>query len=229
MKKADKFVCVSDYLSQVYKLNGYDKKKMVTIYNFTPQIKPEEAKISKKEKISMKKYKYTILYAGKLSLGKGADLLINTAQEIIKKKKDILFIFAGTTLYPIKKMDSKQLLFLGQINYSQLLELMDRIDIVCVPSRWPEPLSRVAIEAFSLAKPVLASNVGGLKELVSQKNGWLFKPTAEDLKEKMNMVFKEKDKWLNKGVKGKEMINNLEEDQIEKLILVYKNLLSIKK
>jgi glycosyltransferase involved in cell wall biosynthesis len=40
------------------------------------------------------------------------------------------------------------------------------LDIVCVPSTEPEPFGLVAVEAMALGKPVLASRLGGLTEIV---------------------------------------------------------------
>jgi glycosyltransferase involved in cell wall biosynthesis len=50
-------------------------------------------------------------------------------------------------------------------------------DIVIVPSRLPESLGRVAIEAMSYGRPVLASDIGGLAEVVEHgRTGWLVAP-----------------------------------------------------
>jgi glycosyltransferase involved in cell wall biosynthesis len=50
-------------------------------------------------------------------------------------------------------------------------------DIVLVPSRRPESLGRVAIEAMAFGRPVVASRIGGLAEVVEdEKTGWLTPP-----------------------------------------------------
>ena len=41
-------------------------------------------------------------------------------------------------------------------------------DVVCVPSTRPEPLGLVALEAAAAAKCVVASNTGGLPEIVRE-------------------------------------------------------------
>lgn len=48
-------------------------------------------------------------------------------------------------------------------------------DVVIVPSDDPEPFGLVAIEAFSLGRPVIGSNGGGLAEIIDDsENGWLY-------------------------------------------------------
>lgn len=221
MKKADKLVCVSNFIKKVYKVNGFPKEKLITIYNLLPQKEIKEIELSRKLKDKMSQYKYIILYVGKLSLGKGAGLLINTAQEIIKKRKNVLFIFCGKIHYPIQKVKSKQLLFLGRVDQQLLFKIMKLVDFVCIPSIWPEPLSRVTLEAFSLAKPVLSSITGGQKEIVSKQNGWLFKPATKALTEKLNEVLDNKAEWHVKGEKGRELVIELEKKQLYKLISLY--------
>lgn len=50
-------------------------------------------------------------------------------------------------------------------------------DVVVVPSRLPELLGRVAIEAMAHGRPVLASSIGGLKEVVEDgRTGWFTPP-----------------------------------------------------
>jgi glycosyltransferase involved in cell wall biosynthesis len=50
-------------------------------------------------------------------------------------------------------------------------------DFVLVPSITPEPFGRVAIESFAAGRPVIASNAGGLKEIVTDgETGFLFVP-----------------------------------------------------
>lgn len=50
-------------------------------------------------------------------------------------------------------------------------------DVLIVPSKKPEPFGRIAIEAMSLGKPVIAANHGGLPEIIDHnRNGFLFKP-----------------------------------------------------
>lgn len=52
-----------------------------------------------------------------------------------------------------------------------------RVDVLVLPSIWPEPLPRTALEAYAAGVPVLSSRAGGTPDLVGHDNAdWLFPP-----------------------------------------------------
>lgn len=68
--------------------------------------------------------------------------------------------------------------YLPRVSDKQLVRLYGRARAVVVPSLWPENCSMVILEAMGCGTPVIASNLGGNRELVRPgKNGWLFDPS----------------------------------------------------
>ena len=61
---------------------------------------------------------------------------------------------------------SKAVRFAGWVDPEKIPELMNKASIVVMPSRWQEPFGLVALEAALMARPVVASHVGGLPEVV---------------------------------------------------------------
>jgi len=60
---------------------------------------------------------------------------------------------------------------------SDVRAVIDGVHVVIVPSTRPDPLPTIAIEATAAGRPVIASNSGGLPEIVSdQVTGWLVHP-----------------------------------------------------
>ena len=71
----------------------------------------------------------------------------------------------------------------GAIPHSAVPEALASIDVLVVPSIWPENSPLVIGEAFLAGVPVIASRIGGIPELVADgRNGLLFEPgNAADL------------------------------------------------
>lgn len=70
-------------------------------------------------------------------------------------------------------------------------------DIVVVPSRLPESLGRVAIEAMSYGRPPLASAIGGLAEVVLDgQTGWLVEPASvAALAQALTRIIEQPEEW----------------------------------
>lgn len=65
--------------------------------------------------------------------------------------------------------------FIGWISPDQVLDLINTVTAVIIPSRWEEPFGLVALEAAQMARPVIAARVGALPEIVvGGQTGLLF-------------------------------------------------------
>jgi glycosyltransferase involved in cell wall biosynthesis len=105
-----------------------------------------------------------VLYAGKASLGKGIHVLLEAAGAIRAAVPDSRLVIAGKGDPPGPPRPGVQ--WLGSLAQSDLFALYRAADVVVVPSIWPEPLSRVLLEAMHLGRPVVATAVGGTPEAV---------------------------------------------------------------
>ena len=56
--------------------------------------------------------------------------------------------------------------FLGWVPPEAVYDLIGQSTVILVPSRWREPFGLVAVEAALMARPVIATHVGGLAEVV---------------------------------------------------------------
>lgn len=66
--------------------------------------------------------------------------------------------------------------FLGNVTADRVRDRMDRARVVAQPSLWEEPFGRTVIEAHARARPVVASDTGGLRETVTDGTGTLVPP-----------------------------------------------------
>jgi len=105
-----------------------------------------------------------VLYAGKLSLGKGATVFLESLDGVRTAVPGVRFVMAGKG--EVRVPSSPDLHVLGSIPQERLFALYRAADVIVVPSMWPEPLSRVLLEAMRFGRPVVATAVGGTPEVV---------------------------------------------------------------
>jgi glycosyltransferase involved in cell wall biosynthesis len=117
------------------------------------------------------------LYAGKVSLGKGAPVFFDALPAIRAAVPGVRFVFAGKgELAPPASADVHAL---GTVPHADLFALYRAAVVVVVPSVWPEPLSRVLLEAMHVGRPVVATAVGGTPEVVEDGVTGLLVPKGD--------------------------------------------------
>ena len=91
------------------------------------------------------------------------------------------------------------------IDYKDLASFYQKSDICVIPSLWPEPFGITAIEAMACGKPVIASRIGGLKDIVSHgETGFLVEPgNYKELAEKIKILITDKKLREEMGRKGR--------------------------
>ncbi|MHA1386530.1 MAG: glycosyltransferase, partial [Candidatus Helarchaeota archaeon] len=102
--------------------------------------------------------------------------------------------------------------------------------IVCIPSVWPEPLSRVTFEAMSLGKPVISSNVGGQAEAIEDgKTGLLVPPNnVNKLADAILKLINNEELRTSLGLEGEKIVKNKFnlDISVKKHIELYKKVIS---
>jgi len=150
--------------------NGYDPKR------FFPEPMTKE-KVQELFDITLQKR--FVLFVGKLAHFKGVDVLIEAARYYESERpNEIVTIIAGDGEqgHQLKKQaeehNFKGLHFMGHLDISQLRGLYSTADVCVVPSR-REPFGLVAVEALACGSPVIATNQGGLPDIINDKVGGL--------------------------------------------------------
>ena len=75
---------------------------------------------------------------------------------------------------------------------------MQESKFVVVPSEWYDNSPLVIYESFSMGKPVIATRLGGMPELIDDNiNGYLFSPgDINQLTEKIRILWDNSDRWV---------------------------------
>ena len=142
--------------------------------------------------------KLNLLYAGRLSEEKGVDTAIKALEKLVfgQNKQDISLsvVGSGSVDYVayLRHLVTQAGLndyvsFFGRVPAEEMPQLLQKFDVLLVPSTWPEPFARIVLEAMISALVVVATPTGGTTEiLINGENGLLFAPDdAEDLAQKI--------------------------------------------
>jgi glycosyltransferase involved in cell wall biosynthesis len=167
-------VVLSQKQKEIFINNGFNKVKVIG----NPIDFPNTIRITNKQNI--------IIFAGRLTPGKGVDLLIKILPKFFSNFPSYKFIFAGEGFYKneLTKLSfkEKRIKVLGQVDHKKLLRILIKAKAVIAPSIWPEPFGRIVLEAISRGTPVVVSNRGGLPEIVKDKRwGFVVFPTTNNL------------------------------------------------
>jgi glycosyltransferase involved in cell wall biosynthesis len=125
-----------------------------------------------------------ILYVGRLEYRKGVHVLLRAIPSILKKFPQVKFIFIGSDcgmkdylLGKIAGYGIKDFIeFIDQISRRDLISYYQQSTLCVVPSLW-ENHPYVILEAMACGKPVIATDVGGIPEIIKDRiNGILVPP-----------------------------------------------------
>ncbi|MBQ1783109.1 MAG: glycosyltransferase family 4 protein [Gammaproteobacteria bacterium] len=107
-------------------------------------------------------------YIGRLAPAKGLDMLIDAMAMLVERacRVELYIAGEGDDAYVAQLHAKSASLPIRFIGHQQPAAFFKEIDIAVVPSIWNEPLGRVVIEAMANGKPVVATPVGGIPELI---------------------------------------------------------------
>ena len=205
-----------------------DKKKLLVIFRginvdyYEPSTKLENDEKKLLKNWEIEKDKKIILLPGRLTSWKGQELFIE-AVNLVNIELGYEAFYAvilgsdqGRDLYK-KKLNrlSEQYRMVNQlkfIDHCNDMALAYKVsDIIVSSSIEPEAFGRVAVEAQSMEKPIIASNIGGSNEtIIDNKTGFLFNSgNAKSLSEKILIVLNLNDTSLKSiGIEGRKNIIN---------------------
>ena len=122
-----------------------------------------------------------LLFLGRFDPQKGLDLLLKAWADRRLENLHLWIIGDATMPGAARVSELPNVHLLGWIPNNQIDAYIKSVDAVIMPSRW-EAFGLVALEAMRNGKPVLASRVGGLQELIIEgANGLFIDPLDSDV------------------------------------------------
>ena len=226
---------IFSHVKENYSKNLSASKKLMVIFrginvdyfDSSTKIESDEKKLLKKWGIE--KDKKILLLPGRLTTWKGQEVFIE-AVNLVNLQLGYEAFYAvilgsdqGRELYKKKLIRlSEQYRMTSQIRFidhCKDMALAYKVsDIVVSASIEPEAFGRVSVEAQSMEKPIIASNIGGSNEtIVDEKTGFLFDSgSAKSLSQKILKVLTMDEKSLKSiGIEGRK--NIIQKFNVEKM------------
>jgi glycosyltransferase involved in cell wall biosynthesis len=175
----------------------------------------------------------TITYLGRVAPNKGHEYFVEALGHLSDEVRGVMVggipDEAARTLRDQAERAgcADRLELLGWASRDEVLELFDRTSVFVFPSLWPETLGIVGIEALSRGVPVVASDVGGVREwLEDGENGFVVSPKdAQAIAASLQRLLENEERLLAFGRRG---INTVRErflptSHVDQLISLYES------
>lgn len=160
--------------------------------------------------------KKIILYSGHLYSWKGADVLLEAA--LASGNADKLFVFVGGLESDVLRFRSRagfreNILILGHQEYKNIPYYLGAADVLVLPNTAKEHISLKEtspiklFEYMAAGRPIIASDLPSIREVVSEKEVVFFRPDdAGDLAAKITMVLSDYDTYLKMAEEAKKIV-----------------------
>lgn len=163
LNSADIILSISQHdLNYAVEVFNIDKNKIIIVPNGvdTKVFFPRRHLKSKTERL---------IYVGDLELWKGLSYLIGALKKLANdnRKVSLTIVGDGDSREKLERLaQGLPIEFLGQQPHARIPHLLRNSSVFVIPSLW-EGIPTVALEAMASGIPVIATDVGGIREIVS--------------------------------------------------------------
>lgn len=236
LRSADRIITVSNATKR-YVLNlGADQRRLSVLHNGVDvdRFKPNEVlRREKRRKLGIPPDATVVLTVRRLVYKNGIDTLIESARTLLQQNPNMVFIAVGTgpdkdaVQVRIQQLGiTDRFKLAGFVPDADLPSFYNASDLFVLPSKSGEGLPLVALEAMACGLPVIATDVGGIREIVPEAYGEFVPADSPDamaeailelsrcdlpsLKQKLRVMVEEKFSW---------------EKNVERLAQIYEQLI----
>ncbi len=198
--KSDKLIACSNYIKE-HLINNYkiDERRINVIHNAvdSKEFVPTKTKVALINELNIPADKFIIGYFGRLDFKeKGIDVLLEAFLNLSKANKNIFMLLVGNGVDENKIIEfvtQNELNVKVKISQEDIFNYYQLLDVFVLPSKI-ETFGIVIIEAGMMKKTVIASNIDGIPELISNgENGLLFESgNVEELKTQITRIYNDR-------------------------------------
>ena len=217
-RKVDAIICPSSFMEKMLSENSELKGRTMVLRNFVPETSDS---VIDNDVIAKLPDKY-VLYFGRFDVEKGIDSLIEACKEL----PEVSFVFAGSGARKDEINKLENVYMPGFLNGSTMEQVIRRAEFTVYPSIWYENCPFSVMESQIYGTPVVASEIGGIPELVDSSTGVMFKAgDTDELTKTINELWNTPEKvdamrkacpiWVEKSYLSVK-------DYCEKLLMIYR-------
>ena len=132
-----------------------------------------------------------LLFVGKFEENKGVRLLLDVLRQA-RPALPTLAVGDGSLLGELDAAvaEGLKLQVVGWQENAEVLRLMHQAEALLFPSLWPEPLSRVLLEAQGVGALTVAINTGGTADIIQSGHNGLLASSATEMAEQLTTILK---------------------------------------
>ncbi len=188
LERADAIISPSAYLADVFVQHGLPRERILVSDNgidlsWRPLVR-------RRSRATLR-----VGYIGTLARHKGVHLLVAAFRDL-GLANVTLDIYGDPETDPAYTAEVQHLAierrvrFLGPFPHREIARVLSAVDLLVVPSLWPENSPLTIHEARAARVPVLAADIGGMTELVREgRAGWLFRAgDVSDLRQRLHWI-----------------------------------------
>ena len=166
---------------------GMDARRLITLYDGVDaqELRPRRAIAETRRELGLDPERLTVGMIARLDLAKkGQDVFLRAAGRVCDKGGEVQFLMVGDGPdRAIIERLAAQLPAAARPGMSgsrvDLADVLGALDILAIPSRW-ESIPKVLLEAMWLERPVVATRVGDIPEILDDTCGVLISPDAPE-------------------------------------------------
>ncbi len=203
----DTYLCVSKFVKQLAVQYGVaPEEKMRVVYNGIASM-PCDRIYDEDERVH-------VVCAGRLDPPKKPELLLEALRQCapeMRKNIKVTIVGGGAKmdmLRTIMPIVGAEVECTGSLPHDEVMRRLCAADISVCLSQW-EGFPYSILESFSCGVPVIASNVGGVSEIVTEKNGILVDNDVESVKHALEYLVQNRTVRRTMGAAGQRVVQTV--------------------
>jgi phosphatidylinositol alpha-mannosyltransferase len=193
----------------------------VDLEHFSPEVAPIE---------EFNDGKLNILFVGRMEKRKGLNYLLDAFARVKEEVPNarLIAVGPGTRLRrkykkKVARSGLKDVVFVGYASYEELPRYYQTADIFCAPATGSESFGIVLLEAMAMTKPIVASDIEGYADVISDGvDGVLVPPRdSQGLAQALGSLLNDEPRRREMGAQGRAKARKLGWDSIARQLLDY--------